>query len=589
MFSINTVTSGIREKEQYYTEDESLAKSKERYYAVKADSIESQQLTITNQKKAAQLTEAKVYGRGAAELGLQGSISQKDFKSLFYGYQPDSTERIRGYKPNPDSQERLAEDVTFSAPKSVSITLHLGGDNRLFEAHTEAVREVLAEIERRYIQTRIQVNKKRQIVNTGNLIAAMIPHHTSRDGDMQLHTHAVIFNGTKGKDRVWRALHNDALSNQQWLGHLYQQKLAHKVQSLGYAIHSTKGGFELSGISQKAIQVFSKRSRSIVARLQTEGKQINHRNRDEAALTTRKAKNSSQTLEEYQQQWKTEAQTHDIKVPLPQSTPIVPQQFQTAVQALDRAISHLSERSVSFTRDDIYKYIYQSGIQTFKLSELDHQIKTNGQLIPLKQNQFTTVDALKREVATLKQWMKGQGKAVPFLAEPHLEQTKLNPGQKTAIWSTLTSTDTHQIIHGLSGVGKTTALGVLRNQLRETNVEIKGFAPTIEAASLLQEELDIETHTVARLVLSQPEQKPNQLWIIDEAGMMSASQAEIIVDKAELAGARILLVGDGRQNSSVEAGSPMRSLIDRGATTHSISQIIRQQNSTQRMYEKSKI
>lgn len=82
--------------------------------------------------------------------------------------------------------------------------------------------------------------------------------------------------------------------------------------------------------------------------------------------------------------------------------------------------------------------------------------------------------------------------------------------------------------------------------------------------------------------MSQPDFSSNQLWIIDEAGMVSAAQMLQIQRQADAAGARILLVGDKGQNSSVEAGSPLRSLIAHGATTHSIRQIIRQHNSVQR-------
>ncbi|MGK7934421.1 MAG: MobF family relaxase [Xenococcaceae cyanobacterium] len=572
MLSINTVTSGIREKEEYYTEDESLAKSKDEYYT-ESQSVSKSQETTKTQNAKAKLTQAVAYGKGAAELGLEGNFTSYDFKSLFYGFKPNSQERIRGYRPDSNTQERLAEDLTFSAPKSVSMTLHLNQDYRLFDAHTEAVKEVLDEVEKRYIQTRIQFLGERTVVNTGNLTAALIPHHTSRDGDMQLHTHAVVFNGTKGADGKWRALHNDAIASQEWLGHLYQQKLAHKVQQLGYSIYETKNGFELKGISQKDIQVFSKRSRAIVNQLRQEGKEVNHSNRDEAALTTRKAKNIAFSLTEYQQQWQLEAIANNIKAPLPQSTPIVLSAKPTASQVLKGAIAHLSERSVSLSREDIYKYVYRSGIINFKLSELDHEIQNNKQLIALNPNKFTTVEALKREIKTVKQWMKGQDKSAPLLSNPNLEETLLNAGQREAIARTLQSTDTHQIIHGLSGVGKTTALGVLREQLKGTGIEIKGFSPTIEAAAKLQEELNIKTNTVAHLVLSKPKNKPKQLWIIDEAGMMSASQMEAISSKAESVKARILLVGDRGQNSSVEAGSPLRSLIDHGATTHSISQI----------------
>ncbi len=199
----NYIFCSLKEKEEYYTEDESLAKSKEE---------------AATQSSTATLTQAVAYGKGASSLGLEGNLTQQDFKSLFYGFQPGEIERIRGLKTRPDTQERLAEELTFSAPKSVSMTLHLNQDLRLFEAHTEAVKEVLDEVEQRYIQTRVQVNGNSQIVNTGNLTAALIPHHTSRDGDMQLHTHAIVFNGTKRQDGQWRALHNEAIYNQRWLG-----------------------------------------------------------------------------------------------------------------------------------------------------------------------------------------------------------------------------------------------------------------------------------------------------------------------------------------------------------------------------------
>ena len=84
------------------------------------------------------------------------------------------------------------------------------------------------------------------------------------------------------------------------------------------------------------------------------------------------------------------------------------------------------------------------------------------------------------------------------------------------------------------------------------------------------------------MTLATPEDKPNQLWIIDEAGLMSANAARTIIDKAKSVGARLLLVGDKGQNSSVEAGSPLRSLIKHGATTHKIEEIIRQQDSVQK-------
>ncbi|WP_052056104.1 MobF family relaxase [Myxosarcina sp. GI1] len=579
MLSINTIKSGIREKERYYTQDESLARAKNEKKQ-RDRSQEQSPSVLTNAK----LTTAYFYGKGATKLGLKGAVTQEEFKSLFHGYKPHSQERIRAERNNLKTQERLAEDITLSPSKSFSIALHIGKDERLFEVQDETVKEVVEIIEQKYIQTRVQINGKQEIVNTDNLIAVLIPHHTSRDGDMQLHTHVVIFNGTKRADGQYRALRNEAIAKQKWLGHLYQTLLAQKVQKLGYKIRETKYGFELEGITRPQIDAFSKRSREMVEKLEEQGKEINHKNRDAVALTTRKPKNITRTLEEYRQQWRSEAVAYGITPPVPQDKPVEPKQKQTALDALNSAIAHLSELSVSFQRDKIYEYLYQSGLQSFSFSELETEIKNHPELISLNNNatEFTTVKALKREIDTVKQWLEGQNKAIPLIEKPQLEATKLNQGQRLAISRTLTSTDRHQIIHGLSGVGKTTALGILRNQLRETKVIVKGFAPTIEAAEILAKELDIQTNTVAHLAQATPENKSNQLWIVDEAGLMSANQAQTIVKKAELVGARLLLVGDKGQNSSIEAGSPLRSLMKHGATTHKLDEIVRQRNSIQK-------
>lgn len=252
-----------------------------------------------------------------------------------------------------------------------------------------------------------------------------------------------------------------------------------------------------------------------------------------------------------------------------------------ALDELESAIAHLSERSVSFRREDIYQYVF-SRLQSFELDELDYEIEQHSSLIRTVGGRFTTVEALEREIETVQLWMKGQGEATPLLSNLDLEGTQLNSGQAEAILQALTSKDKHQIIHGLSGVGKTKALGELIRQLQETGISVQGFSPTSSAAAELQKELGIPTNTVEHLALSQPEHVLNQLWIIDEAGMMSARQMQAIGRKALEIGARLLLVGDKGQNSSIEAGSPLKSLIAHGATTHSIREIIRQQNSIQK-------
>ena len=577
MLKTSTVTAGIKQKEAYYTQDESLTKQNKSAKLKEHLKIEEK------------LTTAVWFGKGAEKLGLVGAISESDFRQIFYGHQPEITAKIRQTKVNQAGRERLAYDLTLSASKSTSMVLHLGVDTqRIFEANLDAVKEVLSELESRYAQTRIQSYGKREVVNTGNLLIALIPHHTSRDKDMQLHVHALVMNGTQTEDGKWRSLYTKNLCQQEWLGDYYRNLLAQKLEQLGYDTYQTKNGFEIKGITPQDIKVFSKRSEAVTRHLKKTNYQNNSKNRDLAVLTTRKAKVKNTTWQQLRNNWQQEAKIAEIQSPVPRETPSVklPSNRQTS-QLLNSAIAHLSERKVFFTQEDIYKYVF-SRDRYISLKELDYQICRHLELVPLndrKRPGFTTVAALRREISTVRQWMEGQKVSLPLLEKPNLEETILNSGQKEVIARTLTATDTHQIIDGLSGVGKTTALSVLKEQLQGNNICIKGFAPTIDAASRLEEELKIPTQTVQKLVLSKQmsiaEQQP-QLWIVDEAGLIGANTMEKMIAKAKTANARIILVGDKRQNSSILAGNPLRSLIDSGATTHNLYQIIRQQNSLQK-------
>ncbi|MGB8698017.1 MAG: MobF family relaxase, partial [Thermosynechococcaceae cyanobacterium] len=176
MRTMHTLTSGVKEKVEYYEEDESLVDAQERYYG------EAETVSAVDR-----MSQAVWSGTAAKREGLAGVIVREDFKAVLRGTLPHTDERIRWDNPNPDTKERLAHDVVLSAPKSISMALHLEGDLRLFDAHTAAVQATLDLIEQEVAQTRIQVNGFRSVVFTGNLIAALIPHHTSRDGDMQLH------------------------------------------------------------------------------------------------------------------------------------------------------------------------------------------------------------------------------------------------------------------------------------------------------------------------------------------------------------------------------------------------------------------
>ncbi|MGR3279947.1 MobF family relaxase [Acaryochloris marina NIES-2412] len=247
MLTIRTITSDAKEIVDYYEEDEVLVDAHERSYTESGVISEIDEMTI-----------AVWYGKAAEILEQKGHAGREDFITLSRGTKPGTNERIREEKPNPEDKERLGHDLCFSAPKSVSMALHIEGDNRVFDAHTKAVKEAMDAAEKRYAQAQIQVNGVRSVVNTDNLAMVMIPHHTSREGDLNLHTHVYVMNGTLCPDGKWRALQHEDLVHTQWLGSYYRQKLAENMQELGYRIYETKDGFELQGYSRKDIEVVSR-------------------------------------------------------------------------------------------------------------------------------------------------------------------------------------------------------------------------------------------------------------------------------------------------------------------------------------------
>jgi conjugative relaxase-like TrwC/TraI family protein len=124
------------------------------------------------------------------------------------------------------------------------------GDERVLEAHHQAVSKALSVLEERYAQTRVSTEAGRQKVTTGNITAAVFTHSTSREAEPQLHSHCVVMNATQLPDGRWFSFSNEAaIANKKLLGQIYQNELAIALQQQGYQIEpKAHGQFELQGI-----------------------------------------------------------------------------------------------------------------------------------------------------------------------------------------------------------------------------------------------------------------------------------------------------------------------------------------------------
>ena len=228
-------------------------------------------------------------GRGAAELGLAGTVDQTAFSRLLSGLLPD------GSHIETSGKKRMGWDMTFSAPKSISLQALVADDKRIAQAHDEAVSVVLAQLEPLAL-ARKKVRGVSSRERTGNMVIAKFRHALSREKDPQLHTHAVILNMTRRADGAWRALSSEDLYRiQREMDALYKLELANRIRGLGYEIRLTdgEGNFELAHISRMQIEAFSARSATIEAVLAKRGKSratASTKEKQQIALSTRKRK-----------------------------------------------------------------------------------------------------------------------------------------------------------------------------------------------------------------------------------------------------------------------------------------------------------
>src|SRR6204780_4140421 len=225
-------------------------------------------------------------GRLAGQFGVAGTVSAEDFARLSQGQHPATGEQLVRQRASYEYQDadgkriktmehRAGWDAKFSAPKSVSLTALVGGDENVRVAHRESVRVALEQLEM-YTQARIGGNHAPE--TTAKFIAAKFEHDTARPVDgyvaPQLHTHAVVFNLTECDNGLPRAIQPQSLfASQQFATAVYQSELTYRLSQLGYEITTGRSGApEIKGYTQEYLDASSPRSQQIREYLERTGR-----------------------------------------------------------------------------------------------------------------------------------------------------------------------------------------------------------------------------------------------------------------------------------------------------------------------------
>ncbi|MEH6490402.1 MobF family relaxase [Hyphomonas oceanitis] len=245
-------------------------------------------------------------GRGAERLALEGPVSKADFEAALNGIDPKNGERLTQI----GKSHAPGWDMTFSAPKSVSVMWALSppADRKAIEAaHRKAVHAATTHLEDHHAFTRRGKGGAIREPVAG-LTIARFHHHTSRDLDPQLHTHAFIFNTAPRRDGTWGSLvSRDLYKAQKEAGAVYREHLANRLERDGHSVERYGKGFRLKAIPRDIERAFSKRRQAIEQAADTYGYRT-PKGMELAALRTRQAKRPRERAALFQA-WQAEART----------------------------------------------------------------------------------------------------------------------------------------------------------------------------------------------------------------------------------------------------------------------------------------
>jgi len=550
-------------------------------------------------------------GKLAERWNLAGTVESETFARLSEGQHPHTAEQLvrhqvsRTYegkfgKEVTSAEHRAGWDATFSAPKSVSLTALVGGDERVREAHRESVRTALRELEK-YTQARI--GNVHAPETTGKFVAATFEHDTARPVDgyaaPQLHTHAVIFNVTEQTSGTTRSIQpHEFFVSQRYVTAVYRSELAMHLQMLGYELERGKHGQpEIRGYTKEYLEASSPRREQIKDHLREQGidgaaaAQIAaHHTRDRKELLSQ----ADVLLRHRELAAQYGNQADRVVAHARQHGPQRMQEDRVQAQsAVTWARDHVFERSATQDGRAILETALARGMgeTTYGNIQQEFQRRVNtGEFQELSQigarRQYTTrvMAGMEREI--VRRMLEGNRRdySDPMLVSPSIRiatedrHPELNPSQLQAVDEILLSREKIVGLDGVAGAGKTTTLAVIREGAELDGYRVEGFAPTSRAAQKLGE-AGIETSTLQKHLTrgQQPDTGEKRLYVLDESSLASTRQLHKFIERLR-PNDRVLLVGDRRQHEAVEAGRPFAQLQDSGMKTVKLEEIVRQKD-----------
>lgn len=509
-------------------------------------------------------------GKLADRLGLHKFDMHEAFMNLCDNLHPATGDSLT---PRTKDNRKTGYDISFHCPKSVSVLHAFSGDGHILDAFRASVTETMHVIEGD-AKTRVRVQGQHNDRETRELAWAHFVHQTARPvqgqlPDPHLHSHCFVFNATwdATEERVKAGEFRDIKRDMPYYQSLFHKTLSDKLIDLGYSVRKTNKSFEIDGVPQKVVDLFSKRTDEI-GRIAKEKGISNAKELDQLGARSRSSKQKGRDMAELKTEWLRqigelgEEGKSDRAVRFALS-PVIP--ALSAEQCLGHAKQHHFERASVLPERKLLDTAYRHavGVKTVSPAEIRAAFDGDQKLIHVvegSRRMCTEAGVLGEEKHMVALAKKGQGKLIPLYdTAPELS---LSGEQAAAVAHVLTTANRVSIIRGAAGTGKTTLMREAIQKFNEKGKEVVVVAPSSQASrGVLREEEGIAgANTVASLLDSKEAQaslKGQVLWV-DEAGLLGTQDMTALLQIAIDQNAQLILGGDTRQHSSVRRGDALR-------------------------------
>ncbi|RUL84602.1 MobF family relaxase [Tautonia sociabilis] len=546
------------------------------------------------------------YGQGAREFGLAGEVKREHLERLCEGFDPHDGGRplVRnaGRRDGP-APRKPGDDLTFSAPKSVSIAWACADDQlrgEIERADREAVKQALDYIERTCGHARVGKQGLERVPVP--LTFALFRHASSRAGDPQLHTHVVCPNVAVHADGRTTAIDSTAFYHHKMAaGALYRAALAHGLRQLGFAIERDGSSFKLGHIPEPLVEHFSKRRAEIEQQILKRAGTLaagSARMAELITLETRRLKEErprSELLAEWQRigrSYGIDRNTIAVHLRSPRPDPPTVRErlkdrlFAEAISDLTERHSHWSEKDLiqkvaetaqgsAFGARDVLELVddrltspelvrlgrlvtERRDLAKRRYAERSEDRYTTPEVLRLERQMLERVDRMARQSGALEErWVSAQLALRPTLSEE----------QAAAVRHLTARPGRVQCLTGKAGTGKSFTLDTCRLVWELAGQEVIGCAIAGVAADELRRSANIPSDTLAmtlaRLGRRDLVLKSNHVVVVDEAGMVPTKAMAELIGHVERAGAKLVLVGDAMQLQPIGAGGPFKSIAER--------------------------